>query len=355
MSSTKISTPRGNTVKTNVIYIIPFALFVTQVGLSADLKTAREAKYFCNNVANGKIAFTSIRDGNTEIYTANPDGSEMRRLTYNPGIDTHPAYSDDGSKIAFTSERDGRFDVWIMNSDGSQQLRVTNSPGKHNIPSFFPGGNRIAFQSSRSEGELAQIYAIDIDGRNEVRLSSSEKKDMGPKVSPDGKRIVFSSNRSGGFDLYLMKADGSRVRRLTKGVHNDFSRAWSPDGKSIVYNDNVNGTGQIFTINVKTKRKKQITYNPGTTPPFNPGDKYPGFSFGTLHGDITPSWSPDGTKIVFASDITGPYEIFTIDLKGKNLRQVTDTKTAQISTAWQPLRTQEESSSSFPQSADSVE
>lgn len=286
---------------------------------------------------NGRIAFSSIRDGNSEIYTVNPDGSDPRRLTTNPGVDTHPAYSEDGRKIAFTSEREGRYDVWIMNADGSEQTRVTTSPGKHNIPSFFPGGQRIAFQSTRGE-ESPQIYAINIDGTNEVRLSHSAKKDMGPKVSPDGTQILFSSNRAGGgFDLYLMKADGSHIRRLTHGVNNDFSRAWSPNGRKIVFNNNVNGVGQIFTLSLKTRRKHQLTFNPGTTPPFNPGDKYPGFSFGTLQGDITPSWAPDGKHIVFASDRAGFYEIFTVNLKGKQLKQLTFTDSAQISTAWQPV------------------
>ena len=120
---------------------------------------------------------------------------------------------------------------------------------------------------------------------------------MGPKVSPNGREILFSSNRAGdNFDLYLMNADGTDVRRITEGVNNDFSRDWSPNGRKIVYNDNVNGTGQIFTMSLKTKRKRQLTFNPGTTPPFNPGEKYPEFSFGTLHGDVTPSWSPNGKR-----------------------------------------------------------
>ena len=286
---------------------------------------------------NGRIAYSSIQDGNSEIYTVNPDGSDPKRLTTNPGVDTHPAYSPDGSKIAYTSERNGKYDVWIMSSDGSGQTRVTNATGKHNIPSFFPDGQRIAFQSTRGQ-DSPQIYAIDIDGKNEVRLSYSLKKDMGPKVSPNGREILFSSNRAGnGFDLYLMKFDGSDVRRITEGVNNDFSRAWSPDGCHIVYNDNVNGVGQIFTMSLKSMRKRQLTFNSGGTPPFNPGPAYPEFSFGTLQGDITPSWSPDGKRIVFASDRAGAYEIFTVNLHGKGLKQITGTKTAQISTAWQPL------------------
>ena len=69
---------------------------------------------------NGRIAYSSVQDDNSDIYTVNPDGTDPRRLTVNPGVDTHPAFSDDGSLITYTSERDGKYDVWIMNSDGSQ-------------------------------------------------------------------------------------------------------------------------------------------------------------------------------------------------------------------------------------------
>ena len=270
--------------------------------ITQGVSTLEEARA-ASKARNGRIAFASLRDGNSEIYTMHPDGSGLRRLTTNPGVDTHPSYSDDGSKIAYTSERDGRFDIWIMNSDGS-----------------------------------AQIYAINIDGTNEVRLSSSKEKDMGPKVSPDGTQIAFASNRAGGgFDLYVMNSDGTRSRRLTKQVHNDFSRSWSPDGRRIVYNNTVDGVGQIFVLRLKTGGTRQLGSNPGTTPPFNPGEKYPGFSFGTFQGDITPSFSPDGKRIVFASDRAGPYEIFEMDANGLNLKQVTFNGSVQMSTAWQPV------------------
>ena len=304
--------------------------------ITQGVSTLEEARA-ASKARNGRVAFASLRDGNSEIYTMHPDGSGLRRLTTNPGVDTHPSYSDDGSKIAYTSERDGRFDIWIMNSDGSAQTQVTKNPGKHNVPSFFPGGQRIAFQSARGVGS-AQIYAINIDGTNEVRLSSSKEKDMGPKVSPDGTQIAFASNRAGGgFDLYVMNSDGTRSRRLTKQVHNDFSRSWSPDGRRIVYNNTVDGVGQIFVLRLKTGGTRQLGSNPGTTPPFNPGEKYPGFSFGTFQGDITPSFSPDGKRIVFASDRAGPYEIFEMDANGLNLKQVTFDGSAQMSTAWQPV------------------
>ncbi len=76
---------------------------------------------------NGKIAFHSNRDGNWEIYTMNPDGSDQNRLTNNNYDDEGPAWSPDGSKIVFTSNRDGNDEIYVMNPDGSGQTRITNN------------------------------------------------------------------------------------------------------------------------------------------------------------------------------------------------------------------------------------
>ena len=75
-----------------------------------------------------KIVFTSYRDGNSEIYVMNADGSEQTNLTNNPAIDWIPRWSLDGKKIAFTSNRDGNNEIYIMNPDGSEQKRLTKNP-----------------------------------------------------------------------------------------------------------------------------------------------------------------------------------------------------------------------------------
>ena len=76
---------------------------------------------------NGKIAFTSTRDGNSEIYVMNADGSGQVRLTNNTIYDHYPAWSPDGKKIAFTKSENGTSSVFIMNADGSGQMEI--APG----------------------------------------------------------------------------------------------------------------------------------------------------------------------------------------------------------------------------------
>ena len=78
-----------------------------------------------------KIAFISERDGNTEIYTMNPDGTDQRRLTYSPALDLLPSWSPDGRKIAFPSlsQREGN-EIYVMNADGTNQRNLTNNPAE---------------------------------------------------------------------------------------------------------------------------------------------------------------------------------------------------------------------------------
>jgi len=85
---------------------------------------------------SSRIAFTSERDGNVELYVMSADGSGLARLTNDPGFDVPAAWSPDGSRIAFVSDRDGNLEIYVMNADGSSQTRLTNSPGSDRFPSW---------------------------------------------------------------------------------------------------------------------------------------------------------------------------------------------------------------------------
>lgn len=173
------------------------------------------------------IAFDSDRDNNHEIYTMAPDGSNQLNLTNNPGDDTDPVWSPDGTRIAFVSSRDnengdGRF-IFIMQADGSGQTQISHQPDSQ-FPDWSPLGNQIAYNS---QGE---IFLLDlIDGR-EIQLTNSPEKDEQPKFSPDGQRIAWLKEEGGVFQVYIMNLDGSKSARLTNGgiVH---GVEWSVDGR----------------------------------------------------------------------------------------------------------------------------
>ena len=92
-----------------------------------------------------KLAFVSRRDGNSEIYVINADGSEQENLTQHPARDSHPSWSRDGRKLAFVSRRDGNSEIYVMNADGSGLRNVTRAPSNDLDPAWSPDGRAIAF------------------------------------------------------------------------------------------------------------------------------------------------------------------------------------------------------------------
>ena len=129
--------------------------------------------------AAGRIAFTSTRDGNGEIYIMNADGSNVTRLTNNPANDDRPIWSPGGKPIAFVSDRDGNLEIYVMSADGSNQTRLTNHPARDVYPVWSPDGTRIMFVSNR-DGAF-EIYVMNTDGSNVVRITRT-----GNNILPDG-------------------------------------------------------------------------------------------------------------------------------------------------------------------------
>lgn len=97
-----------------------------------------------------RFTFSSTRDGNYEIYTAQLDGSDLRRLTKEPRQDMRPRYSPDGQQIAFTSARDGNYELYLMCSDGSNVRRITHSPERDDYPAWHPSGQKLIYVSERN-------------------------------------------------------------------------------------------------------------------------------------------------------------------------------------------------------------
>jgi TolB protein len=90
----------------------------------------------------------------------NADGSNVRRLTNHPAVDYWPVWSPDGKRIAFTSNRDGNYEIYVMNADGSAPRNVTQNPAQDNYATWSPAGKRIAFISNRSGGY--DVYVMDV-------------------------------------------------------------------------------------------------------------------------------------------------------------------------------------------------
>jgi Tol biopolymer transport system component len=166
---------------------------------------------------NGRIVFTSVRDGDMEIYSMAGDGSDVRRLTNRPGPDGGPFFSPDGRQIVFRGRaidpgpeledyrsllkeelwRPTTLEIFVMNADGSGLRQVSRLGGANFAPFFHPDGKRIIFASNHHDpkGRDFDIYLINVDGTGLERITHHETFDGFPMFSPDGRRLVFASNR----------------------------------------------------------------------------------------------------------------------------------------------------------------
>jgi Tol biopolymer transport system component len=174
-----------------------------------------------------RIAFSSLRDGNWEVYVMGLDGRGEKNLTRYPADDWLPAWSPDGRQIAFVSDRDGNWEIYAMHTDGTGLVNLTHNPGNDWVPTWSPDGQHIAFQSDR-DGNW-EIYVMSSDGSQQTNLTHHPSDDWDPAWSPDSQHIVFMSERSGNRELYVMDAyNRAGLMRLTNNPAADKNPAWAP-------------------------------------------------------------------------------------------------------------------------------
>ena len=178
-----------------------------------------------------RIAFTSTRDGNMEIYVVNLDGSGLRNVTRHPSYDSTPTWSPSGNQIAFTSDRTGRPQIYVMNVDGTggQEL-VSVGESEADRPTWSPAPfNKIAFTARR--GSWYDIRLYDVASRTKEWLTDNGQtrgSNESPAFSPTGRHIAFTSTRTGSSQIFVMDRKGENVRQVTRTGNNQ-TPSWSPN------------------------------------------------------------------------------------------------------------------------------
>ena len=172
-----------------------------------------------------RIAFSSNRDGNTEIYVMNVDGSGIRRLTNHPAADAVPTWSPTGTQIAFTSDRSGTPQIYIMSAADGSNLRKITSESYADRASWSPGPwNEVAYASRSGAGYDIKVF--DLSSGETRALTFGEGSNESPAFSPNGRHIAFMSTRKGNSQIFTMTRDGRDVRQLTTTGNNTMP-AWS--------------------------------------------------------------------------------------------------------------------------------
>lgn len=267
---------------------------------------------------NGWIAFSTERNGNSEIYRMQFDGWNPVNLTRHRSADSQPSWSPDGKRLAFTSRRTGNFEIFVMDRDGSNVVKLTNDASDDSHPTWSPSGDRIAF--SRKVGANSDIFVMDADGQNVTRLTNRPGRDTDPAWSPLGDLIAYTSVRSGNSDIYVMAQNGSSEQRLTTDPAADSQPAWSPDGKQIAFSADRDGNAEIYVMQSNGSSGTNLTMNPAA--------------------DTDPAFAPEeGYRLLFVSDRDGDPEVFVTWKAGTGQEHFALTETAgpDLAPHWQPL------------------
>ena len=233
------------------------------------------------------------------------------------------------NSIVLVSDRTGSEEIYAMNVDGSNFRQLTSTGGFKSYPAVSPDGRFVVFTSGLIEAtELTSLVRINADGTGLKHLTDSTRLDYQPTWSSNGGEIAFSTTRDGNNEIYVMSADGSRPRNVTRNSHVDYDAAWSPSTASLLFVSDRDHLGGINSeIYASTSRGDSVRplvegFDPAWAPD---GSKfvfkkdgqlyianYPDASSATqltsfLSSFYTPSWSADGSVIVFASIAEGPY------------------------------------------------
>lgn len=231
---------------------------------------------------NGKVAF----ERGSDIYISNADGTGVTLLTTG-GINTDPAFSPDGKQVVFKSNRTGNYEIHRVDVDGTNVVRLTNNTAADGAPAYSPDGSKIVFTSAQ-DGNI-EIYTMNAsDGSNQIRLTNNTVTDDEPTFSPDGTKIAFkkpydATNRTA---IYTMNAsNGANVVQITfpstASSIYDQTPSFSPDGTKLLF---WRLDGGPFTSEFF------VAYADGTNP----------VTTGITGFVYKPSFSPDGTRVVYS-------------------------------------------------------
>jgi len=263
-------------------------------------------------VARTKLAFSSDRNRERvtgtveqrdvkEIYIADYDGANQRRITINRALNITPNWAPDGRSIAYTSYRKTLPDILIANIYVGTMEEPARGMGQNFLPVFSPDGKQIAFMSNRDGN--SEIYVMNRDGSGIRRLTNNPAIDSTPTWSPTGTQVAFTSDRTGTPQIYVIGADGTGLRRLTYESYADRA-TWSPAPYNEIAFAARTGPGyDIKILSLAEGVTRQITFGEGT--------------------NESPAWSPNGRHLAFMSTRAGRSQIFTVDRDGRNVRQIT--------------------------------
>ena len=288
------------------------------------------------DVFNGRIAFTSLRDGDREIYTMSAAGGDLRQLTVNTENDAQPDWAPDGRALAYrmqVTQPRTLFQAARMDADGEDQVQLTfpvaTGREQGSQPSWFPDASGLLFRRSGTSVQPA-VWRIGPWGEDPLQVLTASGRQFYPSWSRDMTRILFALTRSEPVDTdraiaISAPADPAPTILFDDPGVFDSAPAWSFDGARIAFESDTNRLGtnpegdrEIFVMDADGGAVQQVTRN-------------------SIH-DEGPAWSPDGTMLAYTSGLDNEHgDINVMTAGGVHLRRLTAYEGLDESPDWQAI------------------
>ncbi len=263
-------------------------------------------------IAATRILF--VRDG--QIYVCDADGADVKALTPKEGA-LSPAWHPSGRYIAYSVFTNAGTSIVVQDlTNGSTRHLVGTPGGLNSAPVFSPDGKTIVYAHGDEVGtDLFAANPFTNDPARRITVGHGTDNTQ-PTFSPDGQQIAFTSGRAGHPEIYITDVDGTNTDLLTPyQFGGEFYRAgadWSPDGRTIALQSFVSSVFQIETISLRDRSMKQLT---------------------SEGRNDDPAWAPDSRHMVFTSTRSGLRQLWVLDVESGRVRQLTFGSEARIA-AW---------------------
>lgn len=256
-------------------------------------------------IFTSKVAFTSDRTGNKEVFLMDYDGYNQKQITVSKTLNLSPDLSPDGKKLVYTTYRTAEGSTGqalvVFSIYTGQKYQLFAKGSLNSAPRWSPDSSKIAFTSNTSGN--AELYTINADGSALRQLTFNRAIETSPSWNSKSGQIAFTSDRSGSPMVFIMNDDGTNEQRLTYvGEYNE-SAAWSPNGSKLAYVSRSGLNFDIYVVNMVNNIVTRLTQNEGS--------------------NENPCWAPDNRHIAFGSNRTGQYQIWSMLYDGSKPRQMT--------------------------------
>ncbi|GAB4576198.1 MAG: hypothetical protein Kow0077_31480 [Anaerolineae bacterium] len=305
----------------------PAAIAMTQTAEAAPTLDGLEAL----SISGGRLVFFAARgEDDAELYLLDLATGLERPLTNNTAADTYPAVSPDGRQVVFVSDRDGNSDLYVLDlacvetaasggeSCESSTRQLTTTTFEERSPAWAADGSAIYYAADPDFSGQYNLFRIPAAGGDPTPITATTTYDDHPTAAPDGSVIVFSSWEADNLDTGRIQQFNLRTETLTTLIDNegnDWAPSFSPDGTQLVFNRGGEGRAGLWIMDRNGTTQRLLYDGPGY--------------------DWAADWNPEGRVLAFTSDESGQWEIYLIAADGSSTPRKITTGGGQAP-AWVP-------------------